>query len=746
MQARLSRVTPQIRDMTANLNLLSVDRWSISRKIIVMMTVLALVPLVALTFTYYGRSSSTLNDSIEESLEQQAVTSAEALDNAIDKAAQDTLLLTTNEFLFSQSVGIGTKRDFLARHDAIWGYGDLAVFSSDGALSAGTGEEYADPTTLPFWQQVVTLPAGQVYFSDIAVDPNTGALGVQVFAPAYNEAGVLRGVVRMLWTVKSLQQVMDGLSTGGTEVQVDLVNTRETVVASTSPGQIGRIYADSASTDAALAGESGSVVESLLRTEDGVDVTREVISGYAPIRGNERLAGLGWGVVVHSDYDEAFAPIVSTRNYAIGLLLAVAVVAGAAAWFFSRRLVRPIRNLADVATSVAAGDITARADVRSSDEIGQTAASVNQMLDEITALVQTKEERDALQQQITKLLMEVSDVAEGDLTVEAEVTADTLGSVADAFNYMIAELRQIISNVNETTIAVSQSSGEVLQTSAFLARSSEAQARQIADTTRAVDEMARSIQQVSQHATTSADVAREARVNAQAGSRAVHATIEGMQRIRAEVQETSKTIKRLGESSQEIGQIVQLIEEIANQTNLLALNAAIQAAMAGEHGRGFAVVAEEVRRLAERAGTATRQINTLVTSIQSETAEAVVSMDNSTREVVGGSRLADEAGTALDQIDSVVGRLSELLDSISNSAEQQARASVGIALSMQEISEITETTATGTMQAAESVNNLASLAERLRQSVSTFKLNREDRRAEPAASWSYGMDAVADGD
>lgn len=722
------------------------DRWSISRKIIVLMTVLALVPLVALTFTYYDRSSSTLSDSIEESLEQQAVTSAEALDNAIDKAAQDTLLLTTNEFLFSPSVGVGTKRDFLAKHDAVWGYGDLAVFLPDGTISAGTGEEYVDPTTLSFWQQVVTLPAGQVYFSDIAVDPGSGRLGVQVLAPAYNEAGVLRGVVRMLWTVESLQQVMDGLSIGGADVQVDLVNTRASVVASTNPGQIGRVYADSQSTDAALAGESGSVVERLLRTEDGVDVTREVISGYAPIRGNDRLAGLGWGVVVHADYDDAFAPIVSTRNYAFGLLVVVAIIAGAAAWFFSLRLVRPIRSLAEVATSVAAGDISARAEVRSWDEVGQTAASVNQMLDEITALVQTKEERDALQQQITKLLMEVSDVAEGDLTVEAEVTADTLGSVADAFNYMIAELRQIISNVNETTIAVSQSSGEVLQTSAFLARSSETQSRQIAETTRAVDEMARSIQQVSRNATTSATVAREARENAQAGSRAVHATIEGMQRIRAEVQETSKTIKRLGESSQEIGQIVQLIEEIANQTNLLALNAAIQAAMAGEHGRGFAVVAEEVRRLAERAATATRQINTLVTSIQSETAEAVVSMDNSTREVVGGSRLADEAGSALHQIDAVVGRLSELLDSISNSAEQQAHASVGIARSMQEISEITQTTSTGTMQAAESVNNLASLAERLRQSVSTFKLSRDAGRSEGGDSWSYGMSVTADGD
>jgi twitching motility protein PilJ len=258
--------------------------------------------------------------------------------------------------------------------------------------------------------------------------------------------------------------------------------------------------------------------------------------------------------------------------------------------------------------------------------------------------------------------------------------------------------------------------------------------------------MSRSIQQVSQNATVSAQVAREARTNAQTGSKAVNATIEGMQRIRTEVQETSRTIKRLGESSQEIGQIVQLIEEIANQTNLLALNAAIQAAMAGEHGRGFAVVAEEVRRLAERAATATRQINGLVTSIQTETAEAVVSMDNSTREVVAGSRLADEAGGALAQIDGVVGRLSGLIDAISDAAVQQAQASVEITQAMTEISEITETTSTGTLQAAESVNHLASLAERLRQSVATFKLNRDNEPRPAQPDWNYGVGIAADGD
>ena len=452
-------------------------------------------------------------------------------------------------------------------------------------------------------------------------------------------------------------------------------------------------------------------------------------------------------MVVRQNQADALSPVKDTRIFAVIVLFIAAALVIGAGYLFGNRLARPIVELAAVARRVGAGDVTARAAIANQDEVGQTAGAINQMLDDLSSLIQTKDERDALQTQITKLLMEVSEVAEGDLTVEAEVTADALGSVADSFNYMIEQLRKIISNVNETTIAVSASSSQILTTSSALARSSIEQAAQITETSSAIEEMATSIRLVSQNANLSSEVAREAQMNAQAGSRAVTATIEGMQRIRVEVQETSRTIKRLGESSQEIGQIIQIIEEIANQTNLLALNAAIQAAMAGEHGRGFAVVAEEVRRLAERAAGATKQVSTLVASIQAETADAVISMDDSTREVVSGSRLADEAGSALTKIDGVVGRLSELIDAISTSADQQARASTEIARSMQDISEVTQTTTTGTTQAAESVSHLTGLAERLRQSVSTFKLHRDRDDHTPHATqpWGFGSAPAGDG-
>jgi methyl-accepting chemotaxis protein len=422
--------------------------------------------------------------------------------------------------------------------------------------------------------------------------------------------------------------------------------------------------------------------------------------------------------------------ITATNDQVDNRMLAVVTVTAIAASLLvvalvTRSILRPLTNLTEVLQQIQSGNLAARAEVTSEHLAGQAAGALNQALDELTGLVQTREERDRIQNQIIALLDEVSAVAEGDLTIEAEVTADALGSVADSFNYMISELRDIVASVNETTAEVSTASSEIARSSSTLADSSEFQAQQIADAATAIEDMALSIRQVSENAALGSNVASEARRNAQRGAESVRATIEGMQRIRQEVQETSRTIKRLGESSQEIGSIVALIEEIANQTNLLALNAAIQAAMAGEHGRGFAVVAEEVRRLAERAGEATGQIGNLVTSIQQETSEAVVSMDNSTREVVEGSRLADEAGATLAEIDAVVSRMAELIESISDSANEQARTAGQIAVTMQGVSEVTRTTTASTREAAESVSRLASLAERLRDSVATFRISDE---------------------
>ncbi len=326
------------------------------------------------------------------------------------------------------------------------------------------------------------------------------------------------------------------------------------------------------------------------------------------------------------------------------------------------------------------------------------------------------------QEAILRLLDEMGDLADGDLTVTATVTEDITGAIADSINYAIDALRNLVSAINDTTQQVSSAAQQTQATAMHLAEASDHQAQQITGASTAINEMAASIEGVSHNAGELADEAQRAVQIAGKGSNAVQRTIHGMDTIREQIQETSKRIKRLGESSQEIGDIVELINEIAEQTNILALNAAIQAAMAGEAGRGFAVVADEVQRLAERSGDATRQIDALVKAIQSDTNEAVASMEQSTSGVVTGAKLAQDAGTALEEIESVSTHLAELIQNISEAARQQATAATNISDTMNVIQEITTQTSAGTNETAASIGNLAELANELRHSVAGFRL------------------------
>jgi twitching motility protein PilJ len=335
---------------------------------------------------------------------------------------------------------------------------------------------------------------------------------------------------------------------------------------------------------------------------------------------------------------------------------------------------------------------------------------------------QTVELNQRNQDAILRLLDEMGSLAEGDLTVKATVTEDITGAIADSVNFAVEALRSLVTTINETAVQVSAAAQETQATAMHLAEAAEHQARQITSASVAINDMAASIDHVSKNSADSAEVAQRSVQIAANGAQVVRQTIQGMDSIRDQIQETSKRIKRLGESSQEIGSIVELINDIAEQTNILALNAAIQAASAGEAGRGFAVVADEVQRLAERASGATKRIETLVQTIQSDTNEAVSSMEQTTSEVVSGARLAEDAGHALGEIESVSNNLAALIQGISTSARQQSAAATNISATMNVIQEITSQTSVGASQTAESIGNLAQLASDLRRSVADFKL------------------------
>ena len=327
------------------------------------------------------------------------------------------------------------------------------------------------------------------------------------------------------------------------------------------------------------------------------------------------------------------------------------------------------------------------------------------------------------QSAILRLMNELQEVADGDLTVQATVTEDITGAIADSVNYTIEELRSLVGRINATAEMVTDASGKAQDVAAGLLAASERQSREIRDTGESVLGMARQINDVSGSSSEAAAVARHSLTVAENGAFAVENAIAGMNDIRDQIQDTAKRIKRLGESSQEIGEIVELISDITEQTNVLALNAAIQAASAGEAGRGFTVVAEEVQRLAERSGEATRQIAGLIRTIQADTHDAVAAMERSTQNVVEGTRLSDEAGNALGDIGRVSRQLAELIEDISATTSRQAVSAGTVAQAIQRILLVTEQTSDGTQLTATSIRQLSELALELKSSVSRFKVS-----------------------
>jgi twitching motility protein PilJ len=383
-----------------------------------------------------------------------------------------------------------------------------------------------------------------------------------------------------------------------------------------------------------------------------------------------------------------------------------------------------LQNKTSATDKIADGDLTVNVELQSDGDV--FGRSFQNMIEKLRMIVQTQEERDNLQASILQLLDEVSEVAAGDLTVQAEVSPEITGSIAKAFNSMTKELRSLIKQVKDVTFQVSSSANAINDTTEQLAKGSEAQASQISLTTSAISNMAMQIQEVSNNASLSAQVASDSLDNARFGTKAVQDNINAMNGIRKQVQETAKRIKKLGERSQEISQIVQLIDDLSDRTSLLALNASLQASAAGEAGIGFALVAEEVERLAEQSNRLTQQISNLTQTIQTETKDVVASMEETIHEVVVGSTLADKAGQALVQIEKVSTDLAELINSISESANHQAKSSEDISNAMENISKVTELVNVSSKRAAESVKKLVELSDELHGAVEPFKLP-EDR-------------------
>ncbi len=388
-------------------------------------------------------------------------------------------------------------------------------------------------------------------------------------------------------------------------------------------------------------------------------------------------------------------------------------------------IISPVKDLMGVAESLGRGDLSNKAQVKTGDELGQLGDTFNRTIDRLQGLVQTESERDKMQLQVMELLTIVSSAAEGDLTVKAEVTADSLGSVADAFNFMTTSLLSLVTQANNAALEIQRATSEILRSAERMRLGAVEQSSQIRNASESVNTMSQTTQRMAKNAEAATQTSVNAIQAAVKGGTAVAETIKGMQRIRATVQSTGKKIKGLGERSLEIGAIIEVINEIATQTNLLALNAAIEAARAGDQGRGFAVVADEVRKLSERAARATKDITGLIKGIQIETSEAMTVTEEGTREVEEGTKLADQAGAALREIEQIVKQTSNLMTDITKAADDQVKSTGSVVHTMDTISQLTQETARGVRDTVATISGLADLTKRLNDAIGRFKLGRE---------------------
>jgi len=476
-------------------------------------------------------------------------------------------------------------------------------------------------------------------------------------------------------------------------------------------------------------------VQQSFKGESGLEVIDDyrgfpVLSAWAPLTIYEGVPGraepITWALMSEIDDAEVKKPLGFYQVAKSGLawIIGAIVLGGLLLWFVARGITKQASSITDMLGNIGMGMFDARAEKITNDELGDVAVALNAMSDTTLSLIESDEKRQGVQQSIEELIGEMEQIAAGNLGVNADVKEDITGEIAGGVNNMTEQLRMIVQQVQNATYMVTSSADDIADQSTQLSQENDQQAQQIETTSAEVLQITGEFQTVAKQTEESAQVASKARESANRGYQAVTDTVDGMDRIREQVQATSKRIKRLGESSQEVGEIVQLISDIADRTSILALNASIQASMAGDAGQGFAVVAEEVERLAERSTDATKQISTLIKAIQTGTSEAIADMEEATREVVEGSQLATQAGQTLAEINEVSLQLENSIKEVSTSATEQAEAATRIASTMNTISTTTKQSAEKSRSATEQVTALATLANQLGDSVSKFSLER----------------------
>jgi methyl-accepting chemotaxis protein len=428
------------------------------------------------------------------------------------------------------------------------------------------------------------------------------------------------------------------------------------------------------------------------------------------------------------------------------ILIIVSIVVFISLFYFARIIVKPVIKIKDIANQLAAGNTNVHVDISNKDEIGSLADSFNKMARDIDSAMNEAKEKSSIASEAAKIaseaeafsnqqkeylssnvelmLVEIEKFANGDVTVYLESHKDDeIGKLFNGFNKAIKNVNTLIKSISEAIQATASAANQISSSTEEMAAGAQEQSSQATEVAGAVEQMTKTIYETTKNTTQATEASKNAGKSAKEGGRVVEETIHGMNRIAEVVKKSAETVQALGKSSDQIGEIVQVIDDIADQTNLLALNAAIEAARAGEQGRGFAVVADEVRKLAERTTKATKEIATMIKQIQKDTSGAVESMQQGTEEVEAGKLLAEKAGSSLQEIIHGAEQVVDIETQVAAASEEQSSAAEQISKNIESISSVTQESASGIQQIAHASEDLNRLTLNLQELVAQFKVD-----------------------
>jgi methyl-accepting chemotaxis protein PixJ len=627
-------------------------------------------------------------------------------------------------------------------------YDSIAIYGLDGNLIVNGGKEKAPANNADRDYFQMVIKTGKPYISQPTVSKTTKSNSIFFAAPIKDSAtGKTIAVVRTRMPIKDLEAVIEDFGNLNNQHNYHFFDSSGKIFMATEKEQVG----DDANTDfpdglvkQRATGKAGNWIG-----HDANQKTVETVNAFVPTQAFQGMPDIQWGIVYTVESKEAFK---TARTLLISISLATvasAALIGLVAAFLAERATRPIKTAAQTVEKIGQGELDARVDVVGEDELAVLGTNINKMAEDLESLIEQQkaeterveiarqearmdadasalEQREAkefIQKRALELLIEVDPVSRGDLTVRANVTPDEIGTVADSYNAIIRSLRQLVQNVQGAAATVTFTAEGNAGTVQKVASEATDQALAITNALLQLQVVTQSSEGVAEFARQAEQQVRLANTAVQDGDDAMNRTVAGISTIRETVSQTSKKVKRLGEASQKISKVVNLISGFAAQTNLLALNAAIEAARAGEEGRGFSVVAEEVRALAQQSAAATAEIESLVEEIQTQTNEVVTAMEAGTEQVVTGTQLVEESRQKLAQISTVSTEVNKLIQSIADAAAKQTQASETVSQTMEGVAVIAADTSKQSEEMADSFGRLLEVAQGLQVSVAQFKVS-----------------------